>query len=119
MGVTYSAAAKTARITATRDHFADGTLEILAGATVLATFGLSATGGSISTDTWTLAFDAATVAAGNTGVADGAQIKTAGAAADITGLTVGTGGTDIIIDNTSINSGQNVTVNSASIQHAA
>jgi len=29
MAVTYAAAAKTVRITATRDHFADGTLEII------------------------------------------------------------------------------------------
>lgn len=121
MAVTYTNAVKTARITATRDHFANGTLEILDtnGTTVIATFGLDAAGGTIATDTWTLVFDATTVAAGNTGTAATAQIKTAGSAADLTGLTVGTAATDIIIDNTSINSGQNVTVSSATIQHAA
>ncbi len=86
--------------------------------TVLATFGLSATGGSIATGAWTLAFDAGTVAAGNTGTAAAAQIKTSGATADLTGLTVGTSGTDIVLDNTSINSGQNVTLTSAVISHA-
>ena len=118
---TYATALKTARITATRDHFADGTLVIqtTGGATDLVTFGLSASGGTIATDTWTLTFDATTVAAAATGTAAEAVIRTSGASADITGLTVGTSGTDIIIDNTSITSGQNVTVNSATIQHAA
>lgn len=120
MAVTYATAVKTARITATRDHFANGTLEIgTAGmATVLATFGLSASGGTISTDTWTLVFDASTVSAGGTGTAAEARIKTSGAASDLTGLTVGTSGTDIVLDSTSITSGQNVTLSSATIQHA-
>lgn len=121
MAVTYTNAAKTVRMTATRDHFASGTLEIgTAGmGTVLATFTLTAGGGSIATDTWTLAFVSSSVSAGNTGTAAAAQLKTSGAVADLTGLTVGTSGTDIIIDNTSINSGQTVNVTGASIQHAA
>lgn len=119
MAVTYTTAAKTPRITATRDHFADGTLEILTSAdAVLVTFALSLAGGTISTDTWTLAFDASTVAAGATGTAAKAQIKTSGGVADLTGLTVGTTGSDINLDNTSITSGQNVTLSSATIQHA-
>lgn len=119
MAVTYNAAVKTARITATRDYFANGTLELLAGATVVATFGLSASGGTVSGDTWTLVFDASTVAAGNAGTLDGARILTSGAAAHLTGLTVGTSGADVIVDNTSVNAGQNVTISSATIQHAA
>jgi len=120
MAVTYAAAVKTARITATRDEVADGTLEIgTAGmATVLATFGLSATGGTISGDTWTLVFDNSTVSAGNTGTAAAAQIKDSVGTAVITGLTVSTSGADINLDNTSINSGQDVTLSSATIQHA-
>lgn len=120
MAVTYTTAMKTARMTATRDTVANGTLEIgTAGmASVLATFGLSASGGSISNDVWTLAFDASTVAAGNTGTAAAAQIKNSGGTAQITGLTVGTSGSDINLDNTSINSGQNVTLSSAAITHA-
>lgn len=89
MGITYDTAVKTDRITATRDYFANGTLEILDGATVLDTFGLSATGGTISTDIWTMAFDASTVAATATGTADGAQVKNSGGSAHLTGLTVG------------------------------
>lgn len=119
MAVTYNAAVKTARITATRDYFANGTLELLAGATVVATFGLDAAGGTVSGDTWTLVFDAATVAASAAGTLDGAQIKNAGGDAHLTGLTVGTSGTDVIVDNTSVASGQNVTISAATIQHAA
>ena len=118
MAVNYNVAVKTARITATRDYFADGTLELLAGATVVATFGLSAAGGTIAGDTWTITFDAGTVAAGNAGTINAAQIKNAGGNAHITGLTVGTSGTDVIVDNTNVNAGQNITVSSASIQHA-
>lgn len=120
MGVTYAAAAKTARMTATKDHFANGTLVIMTAAdAVLATFTLTAAAGSVATDTWTLGFVAATVSAGGTGTATKAEIRTSGAAANITGLTVGTAATDIILDNTSIASGQNVTLSSAAIQHAA
>lgn len=119
MAVTYNVAVKTARITATRDHFADGTLEIQTAAdAVLATFGLSVAGGSISGDIWTLAFDVGTVAATGAGTAAKAVIKTSGGAAHLTGLTVGTTGSDINLDNTSIAIGQNVTLNSATIQHA-
>lgn len=123
MAVTYTNAVKTARITATRDHFANGTLEILAANdTVLAIFGLSASGGTIATDTWTLVFDNATVT-GEAGAGAGtaaakAQIKTSGGTADLTGLTVGTSGADINLNNTSIANGQNVTLSSATLQHA-
>lgn len=119
MAVTYAAAVKTARITATRDHFANGTLEILTAAdAVLATFGLDAAGGTISGSVWTLVFDASTVSASGTGTAAKAQVKTSGAAANLTGLTVGTTGSDINLDSVSITSGQNVTLSSATITHA-
>lgn len=120
MAVNYTNAVKTARITATRDHFADGTLEILdAGNVVLVTFGLTLAGGTIATDTWTLAFDAATVAASAAGTASVARLKTSGAVIDLTGLTVGTSGANINLDNTSIAAGQNVTLSSATLQHSA
>lgn len=120
MAVTYSTALKTARITASRDTVADGTLEIMTSAdAVLATFGLSGTGGSIAGSVWTLAFDASTVTASGTGTAAKAQIKSSGGTAHITGLTVGTSGSDINLNNTSIASGQSVTLSSATITHAA
>ena len=120
MAVTYSTAVKTDRMTATRDKVANGTLEIGTSgmAAVLVTFGLSATGGSISNDVWTLAFDAGTVAASAAGTAAAARIKDSGGTAQITGLTVGTSGSDINLDNTSIANGQNVTLSSATITHA-
>lgn len=123
MAVTYNTAVKTARITATRDYFANGTLEILTAAdAVLVTFGLSAGGGSIAGAVWTITFDASTVAATGAGTGAGtaakAQIKTSGGSAHLTGLTVGTSGSNINLDNTSISSGQNVTLSSATITHA-
>ena len=120
MALVYNTAAKTARMTATRDYFADGTLEIqTAGGAALAVFDLTLTGGSVATDTWSLAFDATTVAATGTGTASQAVIKTAGGLEHLTGITVATSGAMLTIDNTSINAGQNVTITSAQIQHAA
>lgn len=119
MPVTYAASTKTARMTATRDEVANGTLEILTAANaVLATFGLDAAGGTISGSVWTLVFDASTVAASGSGTPAKAQIKTSGGVVKITGLTVGTTGTDIVLDSASITSGQNVTLSSATITHA-
>ena len=119
MAITYSTAAKTARMTATRDHFANGTFEILTAAdAVLATFGLSATGGTVTDGVWTIVFDAATVTATGTGTAAKAQLKTAGGVADMTGLTVGTSGADVTLDNTAIATAQSVTLSSATITHS-
>jgi hypothetical protein len=119
MAVTYNVAVKTDRMTATRDYFAGGTLEIQdSGGDPLAVFTLTGTGGTIATDTWTLAFTSSTVAAGAAGTASQAVIKTSGGNAHLTGLTVGLSASDIIIDNMSINSGQNVNLTSATIQHA-
>lgn len=121
MSVTYATAVKTARMTATRDNFANGTLEIgtTGMAAVLATLTLSATGGSVANDVWTLAFAASSVSASATGTAAEARIKNSGGTAQITGLTVGMSGSDVVLDSTSITSGQTVTLNSATITHAA
>jgi hypothetical protein len=119
MAVTYATAVKTARMTATRDNFANGTLEILtSGDAVLVTFGLDAAGGTISGAVWTLVFDASTVAASGTGTAAKAQVKDSGGTAELTGLTVGTSGQDINLDSVSITAAQNVTLSSATITHA-
>ena len=120
MAVTYTAAVKTDRMTATMNKVANGTLEIgtTGMASVLATFGLSVSGGSVANGVWTLAFDASTVAATAAGTAAAARIKDSGGTAQITGLTVGTSGSDINLDNTSIASGQNVSLSTATITHA-
>lgn len=120
MAVTYTTAVKTARMTADMTHFVNGSLVIGTSGmgTVLATFTITSGGGSVTGDTWTLAFTASSVTASASGTAAAAQIKTSGGIADITGLTVGTSGSDINLNNTSINSGQTVTLSSATIQHA-
>ena len=124
MTVTYTDTVKADRMTATRDAVANGTLEILAADdTVLAIFGLSASGGSIVDDVWTLTFDATTVQ-GETGAGAGtdatkAQIKDSGGTVQISGLTVGEGSEDIVFDNSNIADGQDVTLSSATVTHAA
>ncbi|PWE57667.1 hypothetical protein DEM27_00185 [Metarhizobium album] len=121
----YDTTVKTARMTATRDSVANGTLEILSAANVvLATFGLDADGGSVSGDVWSLELDAATVAgedaAGAGTTATKGRIKNSGGTVRVTGLTVGdpASSADIKLINTSISDGQDVTINSAQIQHA-
>lgn len=125
MPPTYDTTLKAARMTATRDVVADGTLEILdAGGNVLASFGLSATGGTVTGDTWTLAFETATApgsaAAGSGTNATAARIKDGSGAVRITGLTVGlTGsGADLEFDNVNIAEGQDVTLTGGTFTHA-
>lgn len=119
MAINYAVAVKTERMTITRDHFADGTLEIRDSAdNVIVTFDLTAVGGTVVDDTWTLAFAATTVPAAAEGIAAKAVLKTAGDSADMTGLTVGEESADVLVDNVNINAGQKVLVNSAAFQHS-
>ena len=119
MPVIYSAETKTARMTASRDDVASGTLILMTSAdSILATFALTAGGGTVTGDVWTLAFTAGTVTAGASGTATKATIRNSGTTARITGLTVGTTGTDVVLDNNVITSGQSVTLTSATITHA-
>jgi len=121
MAVTYNAAVKTSRMTAVMTYFSNGTIEILTAAdALLVTFGLGAPAGSVTGAVWTLTpLDAGTVAATGTGTAAKAQIKNSGGSAHITGLTVGTSASDVILDNLSIATSQNVTLSAATITHAA
>jgi hypothetical protein len=122
MAVTYSTTVKNARMTAVSNECgSSGKLEICTAgyASILATINLNATAGTISGGVLTLSGFPKTVSAGNTGTAAIARIRTGANADVITGLTVGTSGSDINLDNTSINSGQNVTINSAAVTHAA
>jgi hypothetical protein len=122
---TYDNTVKAARMTATRDAVADGTLEILSAAdAVLAIFTLTLAGGTVSNAVWTLAFDSNSTtgeaAAGAGTTATKAQIKDSGGTARITGLSVGltSSGSGVELDNTSIASGQTVTLSSATFTHA-
>lgn len=122
MAVVYSAAVKTARMQAVADAIgAAGKLEIgTAGmATVLATITLGPTPGTVSGSTLTLSgFPRSDTSADAAGTAAAARIRTSADADVITGLTVGTSGTDVVLDNLSIASGQTVTINSATFTHA-
>ena len=119
---TYAAAIKTARMTATRDEVAGGTLEVRDNTdAVLVEYDLTLVGGTVAGDTWTLAFDETTIAATAAGDADNIVIKNSGGTVLISGLTVGVSGSgaNAIIDNVNIAVGQQVTITSATIQHAA
>lgn len=118
MAIAYDVALRNIRLTATRDYFADGTLELLTAADVLiATFGLSGTGGSVAGGIWTLAFDATTVAAVASGTITKARLKTSGGLAHGTGLTAGLAGSgaDLILNAVAALIATDVTISSAQI----
>lgn len=125
MAVTYTTAVKTARMTAVRDQIdlgvAAGKLEIgtTGMATVLATITLNDPSGTIASSVLTLSGFPKSTTASATGTAAAARIRDSNNTDVVTGLTVGTSGSDINLDNTSINSGQTVTITSATITHAA
>lgn len=125
MSVTYSAATKTARMTAVRDQIdagsGAGVLEIGTSAmgTVLATITLGDPSGTVSGSVLTLSgFPRSDTSADATGTAAAARIRDSAGTDVITGLTVGTSGTDVVLDSTSITAGQTVTINSAAFTHA-
>jgi hypothetical protein len=128
MAVTYASGVKDARMTAVRDQIdaggAAGKLEICTSAygSILATITLGYSGastGTVSSGVLTLAgFPRSDTSADNSGTAAVARIRTSANADVITGLTVGTSGSDINLDSTSITAGQTVTISSATITHA-
>lgn len=127
MAVTYSTATKTARMTAVVTTIgASGKLKLFTAAdSLLATFTLSATAGTVSGAVLTLsdnnggAAGILSTTASAAGTATKASISTSADVDVITGLTVGTTGTDLILDNNTLTSGQSITINSATITHAA
>jgi hypothetical protein len=122
MAVTYTNAVKQARLTAVVTAIGSGgKLEIgTAGmAAVLATITFDSTAGTAVNDFLTFSgFPKSDTSAAGTGTAAAARIRTSGNTDIVTGLTVGTSSADIILDNTSINVGQTVTISSATITHA-
>lgn len=125
MAVTYTTAVKTARMTAVRDQIdaggGAGKLEIgTAGmTTVLFTVTLNATSGTVSGAVLTLSGFPKNQNATAAGTAAAARVRNFANTDIITGLTVGTSGTDIVLDNLTIANGQSTTINSATITHAA
>lgn len=127
MSVVYSTATKTARMNSVVTTIGtSGKLKLFTSAdALLATFTLASTAGTVSGAVLTFS-DANGATAGilNTtasaaGTATKASISTSADVDVITGLTVGTTGTDLILDNNVLTSGQAITINSATITHAA
>lgn len=126
MAVTYSTACKQARLEAVIAQIdggsGAGTLEIGTSGmgTVLATLTLADPCGSASGATLTFDFDPdiSDSSADATGTAAAAQIKDSNGTVVISGLTVGTSGTDIVLDSVSITAGQTVTLTTGTITHA-
>ena len=130
MAVTYSTAAKNARLTAVVGEIdgaaaspANGRLEIgTAGmASILATITLALPCGTVAGGVLTFSgTPLSDASADNGGTAAAARIRDAAGTDVVTGLTVGTAASpspDIVLDNTAISAGQTVTINSATITH--
>lgn len=99
-----------------------GTLVIgtsaLSGATgVLVSFTLGTTPGTVSGGVLTISGVPLTATATGTGTAAKAEFRDNAGNVIVSGLTVGTSGTDIIINATAISSGQSVTLSSGTITH--
>jgi hypothetical protein len=123
MAVTYTTAVKNARLNAVTTAIGTtGVLEIGTSAmgTVLATINLANPAApAAASGVLTFTMPQSDTAADATGTAAAARIRTSSGGTDIvTGLTVGTSGTDIVLDNISINTGQTITITSATITHA-
>lgn len=127
MAVTYSSAAKEARMTAVGNLIdgGAGAGKLKIGTTgmgsVLATIPLadpsvtSVTSGVLTFDFTPAVSD---TSADATGTAAAAIITDSNDVTIISGLTVGTSGTDIILDSVSITAGQTVSLTSGTITHA-
>jgi hypothetical protein len=91
----------------------------LSGATgVLVTVPLSVTPATVSGSALTLSGVPLSATASATGTAALAELRNNAGTVIVSGLTVGTSGTDVIINSTAISSGQTVQVNSGTITHA-
>lgn len=123
MGVIYAAALRTTRMndvkTAIDAGSGPGTLEIgtTGMASVLAVLTFSDPCGTVSGDTLTFSAITQDSSADATGTAAAARIKDSNGNIVVSGLTVGTSGTDIILSSTAITAGQVVPMTSAAISH--
>lgn len=125
MAVTYTTAAKNARLQAVADLIdagvSPGKLKIRdSGNVVLATLTLADPCGTVSGAVLTFDFDPdiSDTSADASGTAANAIITDSADTTVISGLTVGTSGTDIVLDSTSITLGQTVTITAGTITHA-
>jgi hypothetical protein len=125
MAVTYTTAVKTARMQAVADAIDasdPGVLQIgtTGMGTVLAEFTLAQPCGTAAAGVLTFDFDPdiSDTSANNDGTAAAARIRNGDGTDVVTGLTVGTTGTDIVLDSVSITTGQTVTITAGTITHA-
>lgn len=124
MSVTYRAALKTVRMQAVADDIdsgpAAGTLEVgtAAMALVLATFTCDDPCGVVAGSVLTFSGLTKSVLASNGGTAAEARFKNSTGTTIVSGLTVGTIGTDIIISSTSVSAGQQLDWTAGTITHA-
>lgn len=125
MAVTYTNAVKIARMAAVVSQA--GTTAVLeigtaAMASILVSYNLSnpIAGAATGAGLLTMSGFPRTSAASAAGTAAAARVRTATGGTDIiTGLTVGTTGTDVVLDTVTISAvGQNVTINSFTLTHA-
>jgi len=134
MSVTYSSTLKTNRMQLVVDLIAGktqaastgsataGSLVIgtsgLSGATgVLATIALGTTPGTVSGSVLTLSGTPLSATASASGTAAKAEIRNNAGTVIVSGLTVGTSASDIVLDSVSITSGQTVNITSGTITH--
>lgn len=124
MAVTYATDVKTSRMEAVVAQIdagaGAGKLEIgtAAMASVLATITLADPCGTVTNGVLTFTMPKSDTSADNTGTAAAARIRDSDNNDVVTGLTVGTGSEDIVLDSTSITAGQTVTISTATITHA-
>ena len=125
MAVTYNNTVKDNRMTQVLNAIDGGAgagyIEICSAAyaSVLATIVLSDPCGSVASQALTLTMPQSDTNADATGTAAIARIMDSAATIVVQGLTVGTGGTDIVLSSLAITAGDTVTLNSAVITHAA
>ena len=137
MAVNYTAALKTARMQSVCDlvgsktlgaatgsftagQIVIGTASLSGGTGVLATVPMKTTPGSVSGSVFTIDCTAGglTVNASATGTAAKAELRNNAGTMICDSLTVGTSATDIILNSTSITSGQAVTITAGTITHS-
>jgi hypothetical protein len=125
MAIIYTTAVKNARMSAVVDQIdagaGAGVLQIgtTGMASILAEITLADPSGTVTGGVLTFSsFPRSDTSANNTGTAAAARVRDSNGVDIITGLTVGTSGSDINLDSTSITSGQTVTITSATITHA-
>lgn len=124
MAVIYSASTRSARMNAVESALDAGvgpaTLEIgtTGMASILVTFTMSDPAGSVSGDVLTAGTMPKTATAGNSGTAAEARMKDSNGNVVVSGLTVGTVGTNVIMSpSTTITSGQTCNLTSLTLTH--